>query len=227
MGRSCFGGPLLLEYNKKQNLERNQESMAEMFTIYDDRLNPVGRAPREQAHAQGLLHEVVHCWVVSESQEGVWLYFQQRAHDKKEFPGYYDLTVGGHVDAGEDRLAAVLREMREEIGLLPEAEELCYVGMIREDLRIGDFHDREIGQVYLYCREAPPFAPGEEVERIIKVELSEYCKKELQGAQSITAYTLDGSPLTIRQEEWCRHPGEFARMILPLLTYGNSQEIRV
>jgi 8-oxo-dGTP pyrophosphatase MutT (NUDIX family) len=87
----------------------------ELLTIYDDEMNETGVAARDEVHAKGLLHQVVHCWVVSRWNGETWLYFQQRSHTKKDFPGLYDLAVGGHIDAGEEPLAAALREMREEI----------------------------------------------------------------------------------------------------------------
>ena len=91
--------------------------MEEQLTYYDDDLEPMGQAPRSQVHAQGLLHLVVHCWIVSPRPDGLWVWFQKRSPDKAEFPNYYDIAVGGHVSAGEAPQEAVLREIREEVGL--------------------------------------------------------------------------------------------------------------
>ena len=66
----------------------------EMLTVYNDQMEPVGVAPRSQAHAQGLRHLVAHCWVISPREDGVWIWFQKRAKDKADFPGYYDIAVG-------------------------------------------------------------------------------------------------------------------------------------
>ena len=191
--------------------------MTEWFTVYDEELHPVGTATRDDCHKKGLLHEVVHCWVFSRERERVWLYFQQRSHTKKDFPNYFDLTVGGHVDAGEDRMTAVLREMREEIGLSARPEELSYLGHTREDLKIGDFYDREVSRVFLYEHPNPEFHPGEEVDRMIKVPLEEFRRKEVERQREITAYTLNGIPFHVKEEEWCVHPGEFETLILPAL----------
>lgn len=188
-----------------------------MLAIYDEDLKEIGKAPREEAHRKGLLHQVVHCWVAARQEEEIWLYFQQRSFEKKDFPGLYDLAVGGHIDAGEEATEALLREMREEIGVVPQKDRLRYLGIRREEIRLGTFYDREIAQVYLYDPLQPSFSPGEEVERMIGIPLPELKKKELFGQKEILGYTLDGKRITLKEEMWCRHPGEFEEMVLPVI----------
>ncbi len=193
----------------------------ELFAVYDDDGRPLGQMKRGQVHRLGLWHEVVHCWMYARQGDTVWLYFQQRAASKKDFPGFYDLSSTGHVDAGEEHGRAVLREVWEETGVKMDPEKLTYVGQVREELHEGDFFDREIGQVYLYEMVLPEFLPGEEVDRMIAVSLDEYEKKELGNAPYIQGYTLEGEPVMIRREEWCRHEGEYAALIRPLLCSGS------
>ena len=83
--------------------------MEEQLTYYDDDLEPMGQAPRSQVHAQGLLHLVVHCWIVSPRPDGLWVWFQKRSPDKAEFPNFFVIAVGGHVSAGDAPQEAVLR----------------------------------------------------------------------------------------------------------------------
>lgn len=191
--------------------------MTEMLTIFNEELCPVGEVPRETAHREGLLHAVVHCWIVSRRPEGIGVWFQKRAHTKKDFPDYYDLAVGGHISCGETAETALLREIREEIGLTVEPSHLRYLGYTREDLHMGDFFDREIGYVYLYESDHPVFAPGEEVDRMVWVSVSELICKELHGAAETAALSEQGEPVRIKREEWCVHPGEFEMIVLPAL----------
>ena len=149
----------------------------ELLDIFDDNMNLIGQADRAIAHAQGLIHQVVHVWIVSELRGEPALIFQQRSWDKKDFPGFYDIAVGGHIDAGETPDTAVLREMREEIGLNLKREELEYLGYMRDDYSIGSFMDCEFAHVYLYRASTPEFHPGPEVTRMIWVTASEYQKK--------------------------------------------------
>ena len=95
----------------------------EIFDLVDDNDQVIGRATRNEAHGNPkLLHRVVHVLVFDSLGR---LYLQKRADDKDVQPGKWDSSVGGHVDAGEDREAAALRELSEELGIpgrgVPEA----------------------------------------------------------------------------------------------------------
>ena len=63
--------------------------------------------------ASGEYYPVVHVWIRDEA--GDYL-VQQRAHDRPTDPGVW-AVLAGRVQAGEDSLAAALRETREELGL--------------------------------------------------------------------------------------------------------------
>ncbi len=188
----------------------------EILDIFDEMMQPVGQASRAEAHARGLIHQVVHLWVVTRCQGEPALIFQQRSASKQDFPGFYDIAVGGHIDAGETPDKAVLREAQEEVGLILKAEEIQYRGAFRDDICIGGMDDREMAHVYLYVHPNPVFALGPEVDRMVWVPLSEYKKKQA-GCPAIAAYTRQGERFMIEEDRWCRHPGEFERFILPAL----------
>lgn len=178
----------------------------EMVTIYREDGRKMGTVSREQAHTEGLWHEVVHCWILQEIGRQIWAYFQQRAHTKKDFPDYYDIASTGHVDAGEYHKDAVLREIREEIGLSLEKKDLRYLGNVKETIDFGQFHDREIVHLYLYVADKiPDFTLGEEVERMVRVKLEDYIKKEKGQIQEIEAYSLEGEKIMIPKEAFCVH----------------------
>lgn len=186
------------------------------MTVYNEALEAVGAVPRSQAHREGLLHQVGHCWILSPRADGLWIWFQRRAWGKADFPGYYDIAVGGHIAAGEEPLPALLREIGEEVGLHPAPEQLAYLGCRREDLVLGGFRDREAAQVFVYTDPAPDFHLGEEVDAMIRVSFEELCRKELEGAETITAWQGDRA-ISLGCDQWCRHPGEFEAMLLPYL----------
>jgi len=83
---------------------------------------------RKMAHLQGIPHKAVHLWVYTQIQ-GRWvLLFQQRSFEKKNFPGLFGPTVGGHVTSGEGE-ESLVREAQEEVGLdieLHQMEKLGY-----------------------------------------------------------------------------------------------------
>lgn len=91
------------------------DNAAEIFPIVDEQGRVTGSATRGECHSGSkLLHPVVHLHVFD--REGR-LYLQKRPDWKDIQPGRWDTAVGGHVDFGEDIIAALQREAREEIGL--------------------------------------------------------------------------------------------------------------
>ena len=70
-----------------------------------------------------LLHKVVHVLVFNDAGN---LLLQKRSMNKDVAPGKWDTSVGGHVSPGEDLKTAALREMKEELGVIPEDIEPLY-----------------------------------------------------------------------------------------------------
>ena len=189
----------------------------EYLDILDESNCKIGISSRDEAHAKGLIHRVAHCWVVSPREDGFWVWFQQRAHSKRDFPGFYDIAVGGHVGAGEGVETAIVREIREEIGLQVTPDKLRHLGAFRDDICIAGFDDRELAEVFLYLDAAPVFRGGEEVERMVCLPLNDLLRKERGEAAVVTAYSASGEAVEIRAEEWCRHDGEVEQFLLPAL----------
>ena len=195
---------------------------SEALTIYDPSLRPLGSAPRQVVHQKGIWHQVVHCWVASHGPDGISLWFQRRAFSKKDYPGQYDLAVGGHVDHGEDWHDAMLRELREELGLAPAPERLRYLGLSRRAISHRTLCDHEFARVFLLWDDDPQFCPGPEVDGLIRVPLAAWLAR-LEGAESVTAYLPDGSPRTVWEWEWAGVPTDFYGAVYPALRKELSQ----
>ena len=86
----------------------------EIFDVVNERDEVIGRAPRSEVHARGLLHRAVHVLVFNARGE---VFLQKRSMLKDRQPGVWDSSCSGHLDAGEDYDACAVRELREEIGL--------------------------------------------------------------------------------------------------------------
>lgn len=72
-------------------------------------------------------HKAVHVWLLVESTKE--LLVQRRARDKDSWPGRWDISSAGHVEAGQTCIEAARRELEEELGVsLPEEAFLpCFV----------------------------------------------------------------------------------------------------
>jgi len=135
----------------------------ELFDIYaieGGEPRPIGVAPRSEVHAKGLWHRSFHCWLARpDAATGRLLVrFQKRASGKDTFPDRYDITVAGHLAAGETHRDAA-REIDEEIGLAIPFDRLTFLFECRSE-RAGEargvpFVDREISRVYAVLRDEP------------------------------------------------------------------------
>ena len=87
---------------------------------------------KSEAHRRGLWHRCFHCWIVAPETPsgGPYLFVQRRAAGKGTWPNKLDVTVGGHLGAGELALDG-LREIEEELGLSVSTEELITLGTCR------------------------------------------------------------------------------------------------
>ena len=93
--------------------------------MVDETGQVIGSASRGECHnGSRLLHPVVHLHLFNTKGE---LYLQRRPLWKDIQPGKWDTAVGGHVDYGETIEEALLREVREEIGITDFVpEKMCH-----------------------------------------------------------------------------------------------------
>ena len=92
-----------------------QDNSQELFPIVDEEGRVLGKATRGECHdGSKRLHPVVHLHVFNSAGE---LYLQKRPEWKDIQPGKWDTAVGGHIDYGETPEKALLREVREELGI--------------------------------------------------------------------------------------------------------------
>ena len=88
--------------------------MEEYLDILDKTGKPLGESYlKSVVHQKGYYHNTVHIWFYT--KEGQIL-LAQRSFKKTICPGMWDVSVAGHMEAGETLEAAAVREIREEIG---------------------------------------------------------------------------------------------------------------
>ena len=86
---------------------------------YFDVLNEYGEftnkvATREECHEKGLWHRAVYGFIFNKKGD---VLLQKRSANKKLWPNLWDITAGGHVLAGEFGETALIREIKEELGI--------------------------------------------------------------------------------------------------------------
>lgn len=92
---------------------------------------------KSDAHRLGIFHPTVHIWFYTKNGT---LLLQQRGKNKSTYPLLWDVSVAGHVGAGEEILEAAVREIKEEIGLTASKESLIKIGVFKSSQN----HDNSI-----------------------------------------------------------------------------------
>ncbi len=126
------------------------ENKEELLEIWDWESGlPTGKSvERSFAHKNGIAHEGVHLWIIRGGKDSGEILFQKRSEDKEQFPGFLDITVGGHVPFGltENKIQ---KEAFEEIGIIPDENSMIDLGFYRYEEIMDDMHHREFQHIYL------------------------------------------------------------------------------
>ncbi|MDZ7370780.1 MAG: NUDIX domain-containing protein [candidate division KSB1 bacterium] len=139
---------------QRQLLRRYRDD--EWFDLVTPEGKVIGKAPRSLCHGNpDLLHPVVHVHVFNSKGE-LWL--QKRGANKEIQPGKWDTSVGGHVSSGEKIEQALLREVREELGIDVLANEPLFRYVMRSN------YQSELVYAFRGFHDGPFHPPKDEIE---------------------------------------------------------------
>ena len=107
-----------------------------------------GTKTKEQIHIDGDWHRAVHIWFVNSKNE---VLLQRRAKTKVNHPDMWDISVAGHISAGEEPIPSALREIEEEIGITIDPSELHKIGELKAESiqNNGTYINKEINDIFL------------------------------------------------------------------------------
>ncbi len=133
----------------------------EIFDIVDKEGTPTGETiARSQAHALGVRHRTAHIWVIREKEGRTEVLLQKRSMNKDSFPGQYDTSSAGHIQAGDEPLESALRELGEELGIQAKPEELQFAETfdihLEKEFHGKVFKDNETAFVYILKKDVDP-----------------------------------------------------------------------
>ncbi len=102
---------------------------------------------KSEAHQKGLWHASVQIWIYTSN--GLIL-IQKRAKNKDTYPNLWDISVAGHLSAGDTPIEAAIREIEEEIGYTVTPENLIFLKTIQKSKRItSSIIDNEFNHLYI------------------------------------------------------------------------------
>ncbi|MDF0706013.1 MAG: NUDIX domain-containing protein [Bacteroidota bacterium] len=167
--------------------------MDERVDILDDHGKPTGESClKSEAHRKGLLHPTIHVWLYTPDGR---VLIQQRGENKATQPLLWDVSVAGHVSAGEEILSAAVREVKEEVGLAISESDLEPLGTYKAIHKISeDFIDAELHHIFL-CKLTVPLnqlkKQDSEVADLAIVPLFKFAE-ETWGLASVGKYVPHG-----------------------------------
>lgn len=185
----------------KSDTHRPQPNFAqdpdELFDVVNEDGTPTGTVKRRaDVHRDGDWHRAIHVWVYGVDADGSFIMFNQRGLQKDTWAGYLDVTVGGHLSAGED-VDQALREVEEEIGIVADEARLRFL----ETHKAIDDVERELQEVFLYRddRDLTTYRPNPaELEGLVRMPLEGALALFGEGAESAEATILGAVDRAVR-----------------------------
>lgn len=148
--------------------------MDELIDIVDANGNPTGQtALKSVIHQKGYYHNTAHIWFYTKNGE---VLLSQRSAKKLICPLMWDVSVAGHIDAGETPEQAAIRETKEEIGLTILKSDLNKIGVFEcfqsydNGIKDNEFHNTFICELNTSLSELTP--QEDEVEALKLVSLN-------------------------------------------------------
>lgn len=110
----------------------------EKWALYDKNRNSLNKVvERDSTLLKGEFHLSVHAWIKCNDK---YLIFQ-RDETKKIFPNFYEPIAGG-VDGYENPIAAIIREIKEESGLIVDSTNIIkYFSVINDSCKYPEICD--------------------------------------------------------------------------------------
>jgi isopentenyldiphosphate isomerase len=129
-------------------MEQEKEEQLDILNEQGDKTGEI--KGYNEVHQLGLLHRTIHVWLLN--SEGKLL-LQKRTKNKRIFPLQWDVSIGGHVSAGQTAIEGSQMEAREELGLDLKPEDFKYLFTVKEDSKttfngVGWF-EKGFNEVYL------------------------------------------------------------------------------
>ncbi len=157
--------------------------MEELIDVLNEDGTKTGKiVTRKEVHEKGLWHRIVVIAIID--KEGHVL-MQQRAKDKETNPGKWDVSVAGHVSAGQTSMEAAIREVEEEIGIHLKEKDLIYILTYQTERKVKDnFYANHIFDFYLVRTEVIDLAK-------IKIQKSEVEQVKLCDLEEVQGMLLN------------------------------------
>lgn len=120
----------------------------EYFDLLDAEGNPIGTIKeRSEVHRDGDWHKAIHIWIMNQNGE---ILLQRRCETKDSDPNMLDISCAGHLSAGDSSIKGALRELKEELSLEIDPNELVFIKTLQRSWKDNHgFVDNEYDDLYI------------------------------------------------------------------------------
>jgi isopentenyldiphosphate isomerase len=150
----------------------------ERLDVYDEIGARIGDGARHAVHRNGYWHRCFHCLIVARQDGRLSLTLQRRGLGLDEYAGQIDVSVAGHLRAGESIEKATGREIGEELGIDVPFAALERIGEYPLVVRARGLYSREWTDVFTLADDRHPSSftlDPAEVASLVSIGLTDAC----------------------------------------------------
>ena len=145
---------------------------------------------KSEAHKKGLWHASTQIWIYTPKGE---ILIQKRTANKDTYPNLWDISVAGHLSAGDSPIAASIREIKEEIDLIIPAEALQFLKTVKNSKKPSpSIIDNEFNHLFICCSTININELQLQPEEVAAVELLPINEFKNQLANNYTKFVPHG-----------------------------------
>ena len=162
-----------------------------MEELIDENGQITGRVEtRKEVHKKGLWHKVIIVAIIDENGN---ILMQQRADNKETNPGKWDISTAGHIESGQTSRKAAIREIKEELGIDINEDELIYIDTYKKQSKLKEnYYSNHFFDFYIIKMKEIPLDK-------IKMQKSEVKEVKLCSKKEVEGLIKEG--ITIKREE--------------------------
>jgi isopentenyl-diphosphate delta-isomerase len=120
----------------------------EPVDVLDEQGNETGQVlMKSEVHNKSLWHPVAHLWIYNSKGE---VLLQKRSENKVVWPGVWDVSVAGHIAAGDNPEETLIREAEEELAIKVSPKNVVFFDLSKfEDEMPGGWINRVFISSYM------------------------------------------------------------------------------
>lgn len=158
--------------------------MLEKVILVDENDTPQGEIEKLEAHQKALLHRAVSVFIFNSDNK---LLLQKRALSKYHSPGLWTNTACTHPFPKESNEAAVIRRLKEEMGITIKNVTKIFHFIYKEQLE-NELTEYELDHVFVGFSDELPIPDPNEVSEFDYVDINEVLEQVKMSPQNYTVW---------------------------------------